>query len=142
MRKMTSISTLGLVDFRSDKERTAKYTRDTRDATREAIEAQEAAAKYARQTRNATRVTVVQNMMMLDQQRRQLAQDRVHHVESQANAHILAGGQQQQSWPEPQQIAPQAPPPYVPDSIPAGWYDDGNGTTRWYDGQRWTPHTR
>jgi len=21
---------------------------------------------------------------------------------------------------------------------PAGWYDDGSGTTRWWDGQKWT----
>ena len=94
-RKMTSISTLGIVDYRSDKERIAKYTR---------------------QTRNATRAAAAQNAMMLEQQRQQ----------------VTRGGQ-------PQQIAP---PPYVPDSIPAGWYDDGHGVTRWYDGQQWTPHTR
>jgi hypothetical protein len=23
-------------------------------------------------------------------------------------------------------------------STPAGWYDDGTGTTRWYDGEKWT----
>lgn len=33
-RKILSVSTAGLVDFRSDKERTAAYTRQTRDATR------------------------------------------------------------------------------------------------------------
>jgi len=24
---------------------------------------------------------------------------------------------------------------------PAGWYDDGHGRLRWWDGQRWTEHT-
>lgn len=33
-RKITSISTLGLVDFRSDKERVARYARQTRNAVR------------------------------------------------------------------------------------------------------------
>lgn len=33
-RKITSIGTVGLVDFRSDKERTAAYTRSTRNAAR------------------------------------------------------------------------------------------------------------
>jgi hypothetical protein len=23
-------------------------------------------------------------------------------------------------------------------STPAGWYDDGTGVTRWYDGEKWT----
>jgi len=26
----------------------------------------------------------------------------------------------------------------VADDMQAGWYDDGSGTTRWWDGQRWT----
>ena len=39
-------------------------------------------------------------------------------------------------------VAPATPPPYVPTSFPAAWYDDGTGTTRWYDGLRWTSHTR
>lgn len=34
-RKMTSISTLGLVDFRSDKERTAAYTRSAAHSNRQ-----------------------------------------------------------------------------------------------------------
>lgn len=34
MRKITSIGTLGAVDFRSDKERTARYTKQTRNAVR------------------------------------------------------------------------------------------------------------
>jgi hypothetical protein len=34
-RKVLSVTSLGLVDFRSDKERTAAYTRGTRKAARE-----------------------------------------------------------------------------------------------------------
>lgn len=34
IRKTMSVGTLGLVDFRSDKERTARYTRHTRNAVR------------------------------------------------------------------------------------------------------------
>lgn len=62
IRKTMSVSTLGLVDYRSDKERIAKYTR---------------------QTRNATRVAAAQNAKLIDGQRNQLAQSHVHHVESQ-----------------------------------------------------------
>ena len=37
MRKITSVSTLGLVDYRSDKERAARYAKQTRDAQREQV---------------------------------------------------------------------------------------------------------
>lgn len=63
--KLTSLGTLGPVDYRSDKERIARYTK---------------------QTRNATRAQVAQNIRMLDLQREQLAQSHVHHVEAQAQA--------------------------------------------------------
>jgi hypothetical protein len=39
-RKAASISTAGLIDFRSDKERTARYARQTRNAVREQTRAQ------------------------------------------------------------------------------------------------------
>lgn len=68
LRKMTSLSTLGLVDYRSDKERIAKYTR---------------------QTRNATRAAVAQNARMLTNQSNQLAQAHVHHVETHVQRHEL-----------------------------------------------------
>ena len=55
-RKLMSVSTVGLIDFRSDKERIARYTR---------------------QTRNAQRVAVVQNARMLDNQRERMAQAHV-----------------------------------------------------------------
>jgi hypothetical protein len=34
------------------------------------------------------------------------------------------------------------PPVGAPQTVAPGWYDDGNGATRWHDGTRWTPHTR
>lgn len=37
MRKITSVSTFGLVDYRSDKERAARYAKQTRDAAREQV---------------------------------------------------------------------------------------------------------
>jgi hypothetical protein len=37
MRKITSVSTLGMIDFRSDKERQARYARQARDAQREQL---------------------------------------------------------------------------------------------------------
>ena len=40
-RKLLSVSTAGLVDFRSDKERTAAYTRQTRNATRRLVRDQQ-----------------------------------------------------------------------------------------------------
>ena len=36
IRKAASVCTLGLIDFRSDKERIARYTKQTRDVAREA----------------------------------------------------------------------------------------------------------
>jgi hypothetical protein len=53
IRKSLSISTLGLVDFRSDRERTARYSK---------------------QTRNAARANVVQNMKLIAQQNEMLRQ--------------------------------------------------------------------
>jgi hypothetical protein len=99
LRKAMSISTIGLIDYRSDKERIARYTR---------------------QTRNATRVAAAQNARIRNNQREQLAQAHVHHVE------------QQTKLPDPH-------PPYV---FAPGWYNYGDGIFRWFDGYQWTPHTR
>lgn len=33
-----------------------------------------------------------------------------------------------------------APPAFVPQDPPPGWYDDGQGAMRWWDGQEWTDH--
>jgi hypothetical protein len=53
VRKLTSVSTLGLVNFRSDSEKSSRY---------------------AKQTRNAARANVLQNMKMISQQNEQLQQ--------------------------------------------------------------------
>ena len=45
IRKVTSMSTLGLVDFRSDKERQARYAKQTRDAQREQLKIDKGRAK-------------------------------------------------------------------------------------------------
>jgi hypothetical protein len=44
-RKVLSVCTLGLIDFRSDKERTARYTKQTRDAARAQAKAAKKTAK-------------------------------------------------------------------------------------------------
>lgn len=59
IRKMTSVTTLGAVDFRSDRERTARY---------------------AKQTRNAVRAQTAQQAAALEQQRRQATAQPQHHV--------------------------------------------------------------
>lgn len=105
MRKLTSLSTLGLVSYRTDGERQAKY---------------------ARQTRNATRAQVAQNAAMLDMQRNRLAQAQSHH-EDDAMAR------------QPPPYQPQLQPPMV---AAPGWYPDGQGAERWFDGYVWTPFTR
>lgn len=60
IRKLTSISTLGVVSYRNSGEKTAKV---------------------AKQTRNAARANVVQNMQLIELQRQQLA--------AAANAQVL-----------------------------------------------------
>lgn len=49
-RKFLSLGTVGLIDFRSDKERNAAYARGTRKHTRKAAKAAEQQARYARET--------------------------------------------------------------------------------------------
>lgn len=101
-RKMTSVSTLGLVSYRNTGERTARYTR---------------------QTRNATRAAVAQNMAALELQREQMAQHSVHHVEAQAqriapiNPYALTGA--------PPPPVPTGPAPgWYPDSSGViRWWD-------------------
>jgi hypothetical protein len=112
IRKMTSLSTLGLIGYRSDKERTARYTK---------------------QTRNATRAQVVQNMRALDLQREQLAQSHVHHVEAQAQRIAPLNAQAVMGTATP-------PPPAGPPA--GWYPDQAAGVQRWWDGAQWTEHTQ
>jgi hypothetical protein len=100
IRKMTSMSTLGLVDFRSDKERIARYTR---------------------QTRNATRAAVAQNAMGLELQREQLAQHHVHHVEAQVQQIAPQHVEPVHGTPPPQLVA--APGWYPTAAGVLQWFD-------------------
>jgi hypothetical protein len=43
-RKLASVSSLGMIDYRSDKERIAKYTRQQRNMTKQALKQGQAAA--------------------------------------------------------------------------------------------------
>lgn len=119
IRKATSISTLGLVDYRSDKERIARY---------------------GKQTRNATRAQVAQNAMQLELQRQQLAQGHVQHVEAQAQR-IAPVGPEAYGLPGPSgQHALPAGPSAVPAPIVgprAGWFTDEHGWRHFWDGQAW-----
>lgn len=76
-------------------------------------------ARYSRQTRNAVRATVAQGGVGLHLARDRIAQAQSHHVD---------------------RITGPVPPSFA--DVPAGWYDDGTGAARWWDGARWTPHTR
>ncbi len=79
----------------------------------------------------ATQAQVAQNMQALELQREMLTQNRVQHVETQAQ-HIAPL--------TPQAVlGPGGPPPAGP---PVGWYPDHAGQQRWWDGTRWTEHTQ
>ncbi len=107
---MTSVSTLGAVDYRSDKERTAAYTKG--------------AKKQAKK----------QTKIMRDQARAQEQHQRAMHAQAAAStvAPALA------PTPPAPVAAPapvvQGPPPgWYPDQ------SDVN-VNRWFDGQNWTDH--
>jgi hypothetical protein len=46
------------------------------------------------------------------------------------------------SVPLPSFFGGPAPPPPPTDQVPAGWYPDGTGSERWWDGTSWTESTR
>ncbi|MGO1950854.1 MAG: hypothetical protein ACTH1D_14555 [Mycobacteriaceae bacterium] len=58
IRKTMSVSTLGMVSYRSNSEKSARANKKS--------------AKYAKQSRNAARAQVAQNGLMLNAQREQL----------------------------------------------------------------------
>lgn len=84
IRKATSISTLGLVSYRTSGER---------------------AARYARQTRNAARLNNIQNMQMIELQRQQL--------EAETQAQVMRATQVAATQLQAPRQAPPALPPGV-----------------------------
>lgn len=113
IRKATSISTLGLVSYRTSGER---------------------AARYARQTRNAARLNNIQNMQMIELQRQQLEAETQAQV---MRATQIAATQLQ----APRQAPPALPPGWYADPTDARaltWWD---GTT-WHPGTKHYPSAR
>jgi hypothetical protein len=113
-RKFMSVSSLGLVDFRSDKERTAAYTAATK-----------------RQSKKQTKLLKEQTKAM---KAAAAAQQQATVLQSQPVPQSLGGRPTRQSF----AATPSPPPPRVP----AGWYpDQAAGVQRYWDGLRWTEHT-
>jgi len=121
IRKTASLSTLGVVDFRSDKERIARSTRRTDKAIREQTKAQ--AAQHAQQMH----IIAMQHQAQLAALHQ--SQNAVTHQSQMAQMQGMAPGMGV------------TPPPALP---AAGWYPDpqGPGTARWWDGGRWTEAMR
>lgn len=123
-RKTASMLSMGLVDFRSDKERTARYTR---------------------QTRNATRAQVAQNMAALDVQRQQLTQGHVQHVEAQAQRIAPLGPDAYAAVPAAQTSPAYGLPAGQQYQLPAGsvagpragWFVDEHRWRHYWDGRQW-----
>lgn len=117
IRKVTSVSTLGLVPYRNGGER---------------------ATHFAKQTRNAARLNNVQNMQMIELQRQQLA--------AAAEAQVMRATQVAATQLGPVQVSAPPPQPLrqLPPALPAGWYPDptDNRALTWWDGSAWNPGTK
>ena len=120
IRKVTSISTFGLVRFRTPIERTARF---------------------ARQTRNAVQVNTLmnslQNQQIIQAERDQLVMQRAAYVmDARRNA--------QMEEHERHQIALQQQAVALQGAVPAGWYADPTDrrATCWWDGSRWHPESK
>ena len=112
LRKMTSISTAGVVSYRNKDER---------------------AVKYQKQTRNAARAQVAQNAAQLEMQRQQLAA--MDHGNVREEVRDMRAMQPMAPIMPPQPM-PQGPPPgWYPDQA-------NQALVRWYDGVRWTEFTQ
>jgi len=114
IRKTFSLGTLGAVDLRSDKERTARSARQTKNAVEEQTRQQ--AAYYAAEQAQAQR-----------HQAALLAQQAAYQ-----QAMLRQGAQAYQAAPRQPQ-APSGPPP--------GWYVAASqDRMQWWDGFSWTAH--
>jgi Protein of unknown function (DUF2510) len=118
IRKTASISTLGIIKFRSNGEQTRRL---------------------AKQTRNATRAQVVQNQVLIATQRAQLE------AQIQANAYQMARdiAPIQQPMPFPP-VAPRLALPAASVQLSPGWYADPTDPRAlcWWDGRDWHPNTK
>jgi len=116
IRKTMSVSTLGMVSYRSNSERSARANKQS--------------AKYAKQSRNAARAQVAQNGLMLDAQRQQL------------EATYQGNGVRQAQYEDV--TAAQTPIAAPVMGMPAGWYQDPQDPTFicYWNGQAWDSSTR
>lgn len=112
-RKMMSMGTLGAVDYRSDKERTAAYTKGMRKEARKQTE-------------------------LMKKQQQQGQQAAGWNPPPATGQWSSAGA----AMPAAPTSAP-TPPPAPPSAPPAGWYPDANapGIQRYWDGAAWNEHT-
>lgn len=115
MRKITSISTVGLVSYRGKAER---------------------AGRYSKQTRNAARAQVAQNAAQLEMQRQQLT--------AMDHGNVREEVRDTRAFAPVAPIMPPQPVPVVQGGPPPGWYPDVADAelVRWYDGVQWTDFTR
>lgn len=125
MRKLTSVSTLGAVDYRSDKERIAKNTK----GTKKAVEAQTKMLNRQYEDSTADRIA-----------------DATARAQIRANAKAAKKSKRSKRSPsEPAEsaaIAHSGPPAIAlsPPSVPAGWHQDPTGRHqhRYWGGAQWT----
>lgn len=117
IRKMTSISTLGVVSYRSKSER---------------------AAHVAKQTRNAARANIAQNQVLIDLQRQALEQERQAQMMRAAEVAAI------QAAAERQEVERQIAGRQELQAVPAGYYPDPTDSTylTYWDGQMWHPETK
>jgi Protein of unknown function (DUF2510) len=115
IRKVTSISTFGLVRFRTPSERTARFTRQTRNAVQ-----------------LNTLMNTLQNQQIIQAERDQVAVQRAA-LTMDAQRHAKAMEH------ERQQIALQRQAVALQGGVSADWYPDptDNRALCWWDGGRW-----
>jgi hypothetical protein len=129
IRKTMSVSTLGMIDYRSDKERMARSARLTKEATRKG-------------NRQQKKLLEAQNAMIAQQM---AAQQQIMAMQAAQFAPASPpgwydDGNHQMRWWDGRQWGAVAPAPAV--AAPAGWYPDPEvpGQSRYWDGAQWTEH--